>query len=107
MTGWHLGSARPNYRNEIQRIHGVRCEIVHDSDYSNLTTELLLQADLYLANSLLNIVTLPAVFPDKNTLAATLDGFATNQNWPTNGSIHFRWFGNTQFTPADLDLPLW
>jgi len=107
MTGWHLGSARPNYQNEINSIHGVRCEIVHDSDYANLTAELLLQADMYLANSLLNIVTLPAVFPDKNTLAATLDGFATNQNWPTDGSIPFRWFGNAQFTQADLDLPLW
>lgn len=107
MTGWHLGTARPNYQNEINSIHSVRCEIVHDSDYSNLTAELLLQADMYLANSLLNIVTLPAVFPDKNTLAATLDGFATNQNWPTYGSIPFRWFGNAQFTQADLDLPLW
>lgn len=107
MTGWHLGSARPNYQNEIQSIHGVRCEIVHDSDYSNLTAELLLQADMYLANSLLNIVTLPAVFPDKDTLAATLDGFAANQNWPTDGSIPLRWFGNAQFSPADLNLPLW
>lgn len=107
MTGWHLRTARPNYQNEITSIHGVRCEIVHDSDYSNLTVELLLQADMYLANSLLNIVKLPAVFPDKNTLAATLDGFATNQNWPTNGSIPFRWFGNSQFTQADLNIPLW
>lgn len=107
MTGWHLGGFRPNYQNEIRRIHAVRCEIVHDSDYSNLTAELLLQADLYLANSLLNIVTLPAVFPDKDTLAATLDGFAANQNWPTDGSISFRWFGNAQFTQGDLELSLW
>lgn len=107
MTGWHLGTARPNYQNEIGSIHGVRCEIVHDSDYSNLTVELLLQADMYLTNSLLNIVTLPAVFPDKAALAATLDGFAANENWPTDGSIPFRWFGNPQFNQADLDLPLW
>jgi hypothetical protein len=107
MTGWHLGSARPNYQNEIKMIHDVRCEIVHDSDYSNLTAELLLQADMYLANSLLNIVRLPAVFPDKDTLAATLDGFAANQNWPTDGSIPFCWFGNAQFSPRELDLPLW
>ena len=107
MTGWHLSNARPDYQNEIKMIHGVRCEIVHDSDYSNLTAEILLQADMYLANSLLNIVTLPAVFPDKDTLAATLDGFATNQNWPTDGSIPFRWVGNAQFTQEDLDLPLW
>jgi hypothetical protein len=104
MTGWHLATARPNYQNEIRNIHGVRCEIVHDSDYSNLAAELLLKADMYLAYSLLNIVTLPAVFPDKNTLATTLDGFATSQNWPTNA---FRWFGNPQFSQADLNIPLW
>ena len=107
MTGWHLRTARPNYETEIRSIHGVRCEIVHDSDYSNLTVELLLQADLYLANSLLNIVMLPATFPDKATLANTLDGFATHENWPTDNSIPFRWFGNTKFSSADLDLPLW
>lgn len=107
MTGWHLATARPNYENEIKSIHSVRCEIVHDSDYSNLTAELLLQADMYLANSLLNIVRLPAVFPDKDTLAATLDSFAANGNWPTDGSIPFHWFGNPQFSQADLDIPLW
>jgi hypothetical protein len=62
---------------------------------------------MYLANSLLNIVRLPTVFPDKATLAATLDGFAANGNWPTDGSIPFRWFGNSQFSQADLDIPLW
>jgi hypothetical protein len=107
MTGWHLGNARPTYQNEITSIHRVRCEIVHDSDYSNLTVELLLQADMYLMNSLLNIVRLPAVFPDKATLANTLDGFAANENWPTDGSIPFRWFGNAQFSQADLDITLW
>jgi hypothetical protein len=107
MTGWHLRNARPGYENEIERIHAVRCEIVHDSDYANLTTELLLQADMYLANSLLNIVRFPSVFPDKDTLAATLDDYADNENWPTDGSLPFRWFGNAHFSNQDLDLPLW
>ncbi|WP_088255568.1 hypothetical protein [Fimbriiglobus ruber] len=107
MTGWHLRTARRNYEAEINNIHGVRCEIVHDSDYSNLTVELLLQSDLYLTNSLLNIVRLPAVFPDKATLVTTLDGYATNENWPTDGSLPFRWLGNPYFSQADLDLPLW
>lgn len=107
MTGWHLRTARPKYEDEIRRIHDVRCEIVHDSDYSNLTIELLLQADMYLTNSLLNIVRLPAVFPDKAALAATLDSFAANENWPTDSSIPFRWFGNPHFSQADLVLPLW
>ena len=62
---------------------------------------------MYLANSLLNIVRLPAVFPDKATLAGTLDGYAYNENWPTDGSLPFGWFGNPQFSQADLNLPLW
>ena len=92
---------------EIGSIHAVRCEIVHDSDYRNLTTELLLLADMYLSNSLLNIVYLRNLFPDKDSLVTVLDGFAQHQNWPTDGSIPFRWFGNSTFSAADLDLPLW
>jgi hypothetical protein len=107
MTGWHLSAHRAVYEDEIKRIHSVRCEIVHDSDYSNLNTETLLLADMYLANSLLNVVRLPNVFPDKAALAALADGFAQNENWPTDGSIPFRWFGNPVFDAADLDLPLW
>ena len=107
MTGWHLRNARPNYQAEIRSIHSVRCEIVHDSDYRNLTIELLLLADMYLANGLLNIVRHPAQFPDKTTLVSVLDGFAQNQNWPTDGSLPLRWFGNSTFSPKDLDLPLW
>lgn len=107
MVGWHLRGVRPQYVQEIKRIHEVRCEIVHDSDFSNLTTELLLQADMYLVNSLLNIVNLPTLFPSKSAMIAVVDGYAANENWPTNGSVPFRWFGNPNFSPADLDLPLW
>ena len=107
MTGWHLRSHRPNYEQEIRSIHSIRCEIVHDSEYSNLTIEELLLADMYLANCLLNVVRLPQVFPDKATLASTTDGFAQHENWPMDGSIPFRWFGNATFDANDLDLPLW
>ena len=106
MTGWHLATHRVTYQNEIQNIHDVRCDIVHDSDYSRLNIELLLLSDMYLANSLLNIVRFPAVFPDKATLMSTLDGFADNENWPTDGTLPFRWFGNPTFATADLELPL-
>lgn len=107
MTGWHLRTHRPAYEAEIAQIHSIRCEIVHDSDYSNLTIESLLLADMYLANSLLNVVRLPAQFPDKATLANLTDAFAQNENWPTDGTIPFRWFGNSTFRAQDLDLPLW
>jgi len=107
MTGWHLRTHRANYETEIQRIHSIRCEIVHDSDYSNLNIESLLLADMFLANSLLNVVRLPSVFPDKAALATVTDDFAQNENWPTDGSIPFRWFGNSTFRPQDLALPLW
>ena len=107
MVGWHLKVNRPGYADEIKRIHSVRCEIVHDSDFTNLTTELLLQADMYLLNSLLNIVNLPALFPTKDAMIAVADGYAANENWPTDGSVPFRWLGNSTFTAAELDLPLW
>jgi hypothetical protein len=106
MTGWYLRTHRISYQTEIENIHQVRCDIVHDSDYSRLTNELLLLSDMYLANCLLNIVRLPGVFPDKATLMTTLDDFAYHENWPADGSIPFRWFGNPTFAAADLDLPL-
>ena len=107
MVGWHLQTHRPGYVAEIEQLHKVRCEIVHDSDFSNLTTELLLQADMYLANSLLNIVNVPALFPSKSSMITVADDFAVNENWPTDGSVPFRWVGNPNFSPADLELPLW
>ncbi len=107
MTGWHLRNHRPDYEREIARIHSIRCEIVHDSNYSNLTTESLLLADMYLANSLLNVVRLPRTFPNKDTLASVTDAFAQNENWPTDGTISFRWFGNAAFDQKDLHLPIW
>lgn len=107
MVGWHLRGARPGYVDEIKRIHEVRCEIVHDSDFSNLTTELLLQADMYLVNSLTNIINLPAMFPDKDAMIAITDGYAENENWPIDGSVPFRWIGNPNFNPADVNLHLW
>ena len=106
MIGWHWKACRPDYEDEIRRIHKVRCDIVHDSDYSNLTVELLLEADMYLANSLLNVVRLPSLFPDKKTLASVTDGYAKNENWPTDGSVVFRWFRNAD-DPRDLALRLW
>ncbi len=107
MVGWHLRKTRPGYEGEIKLIHKVRCDIVHDSDYSNLTTELLLQADMYLVNSLMNIVNSPAMFPDKDTMIAITDGYAEKENWPTDGSVQFRWIGNPYFNPKDLNLTLW
>jgi hypothetical protein len=106
MTGWHLRHERPDYQDEIKKIHSVRCEIVHDSDYSGLTPELPLQSDLYLQNCLLNIVNLPQVFPDKPTLSAVLDGYATHENWPDDDSIPFQWVGDFDFSNDDLDLHL-
>jgi hypothetical protein len=107
MVGWHLQIRRPAYVAEIEQLHKVRCEIVHDSDFSNLTTELLLQADMYLFNSLLNIVNVPALFPTKRAMMAAADGFAINENWPTDRSVPFRWVGNPNLSPIDLELPLW
>ena len=107
MVGWHLRANRPDYVDEIKRIHAVRCEIVHDSDFTNLTTELLLQADMYLLNSLLNIVNLTALFPTKDAMIAVADDYAADENWPTDRSVPFRWLGNSTFTAAELDLPLW
>ncbi len=107
MTGWHLKQVNPNYVDEIVKIHEVRCEIVHDALYANLTARLLLQADRYLMNALLNVVRLPKVFPNKDQLASILDGFADKENWPTDGSISFAWFGNPDFDAKDLALELW
>ncbi|EMI15700.1 hypothetical protein RMSM_07380 [Rhodopirellula maiorica SM1] len=107
LSGWHLAGQWPNYEADIRAIHETRCAIVHDSDYDDLTIEMLLLADMYLANGLLNVVTNPTMFPTKDDLVQVSDGYAANENWPTDGSLSFRWFGNPNFSQKDLDLPLW
>lgn len=69
--------------------------------------EQLLLSDLYLRNSLLNIVLNPQQFPSKDAMIAIVDDWATSQNWPQNGPAVLRWFGNVQFSPQDLALDLW
>ncbi|WP_430453409.1 hypothetical protein [Rhodopirellula europaea] len=107
LTGWHLKTANPDYENEIKSIHGTRCAIVHDSDYDDLTIEMLLRADSYLANGLLNVVTNPGLFPTKDELVRIADDYADNENWPSDGTLSFKWFGNSNPSAKDLELNIW
>jgi aspartyl-tRNA(Asn)/glutamyl-tRNA(Gln) amidotransferase subunit C len=107
LTGWHLQQFRPNYEIEIRQIHNIRCEIVHDSNYRNLTTEFLLLSDMYLKNILLNIVINQNHFKTKQAMIDIIEGFNKTQTWPIDGSVQLRWIGNTSFNPRDLALSLW
>lgn len=107
LSGWHLRKANPNYEAEIKSIHETRCAIVHDSDYSDLSIEMLLRADSYLANGLLNVVSNPTLFPSKDELVRVADSYAEKENWPNDGSIGFIWFGNATLSPDDLALNIW
>jgi hypothetical protein len=107
LSGWHLRKANPNYEAEIKSIHETRCAIVHDSDYSDLSIEMLLRADSYLANGLLNVVSNPTLFPSKDELVRVADSYAAKENWPNDGSIGFKWFGNATLSPDDLALSIW
>lgn len=107
LSGWHLRKVNPNYEEEIKSIHATRCAIVHDSDYADLSIEMLLRADSYLANGLLNVVTNPVLFPSKDDLVRIADGYAEKENWPDDGSIGFKWFGNAALSPRDLELNIW
>lgn len=107
LTGWHLRDHRPDYVNEIRGMHELRCDIVHDSDYGNLRPEQLLLSDVYLRNSLLNIVMNPARFTSKDAMIAVIDDWANNENWPRLGDVELRWVGNPTFSPRELDIPMW
>ncbi len=107
LTGWYLRSKRPTYEAEIKSIHQVRCAIVHDADYSNLTVEELLLSDLYLRNALLNVVLNARYFPTKDAMIAILDGWANQETWPSNGPEVLRWCGNVQLSQQDLALHVW
>jgi hypothetical protein len=58
-------------------------------------------------NSLLNIVRLPAHFPNKQTVMTMTDNFAKNEDWPEDGSLLLRWFRRTKPYILETDLQLW
>lgn len=107
LTGWHLRKENPRYESEITDMHKIRCAIVHDSDYSQLTTQDLLRADIYLMNSLLNIVLNPQRFPKKDSMITIVDDFAQNENWESDATIKLRWISKQIADSKDLNLPLW
>ena len=89
MLGWHLEQHRPYYADEIEQIIGLRHDIVHGADFDNLTSEKLLFSELYLKNSLLNIVRSIHLFPNKQQLITILDGYADSGTWSKDGSASF------------------
>jgi hypothetical protein len=82
LVGWAAPARIPDYETEIADLHQIRCDIVHDADYSRLTPESLLKADFYLEMAILNIVQNPRFFTSKSLLASKLDQWATSGTWP-------------------------
>ncbi len=108
LTGWQFEGSNVDYERHITDIHNVRCEIVHDSDYRNLTVENLLWADLFLKNCLLNVVVNPNWFTSKDKMAKLVDDFANTNKWPRDGSVTLQWCeSNKCLDPTGISLYLY
>jgi hypothetical protein len=107
ILGWYLEKNRPGYREEIASIYQVRNEIIHDSDYTKLTTELLVRSDAYLLNCLFNITSHPQLFPDKLSLMKVADNYSRNRNWPKDDSIEFQWTRLAEYAGDNRTFELW
>ncbi|MCA9243651.1 MAG: hypothetical protein KDA32_06855 [Phycisphaerales bacterium] len=105
LLGWYLADNRPGYESELTDLFRIRCDAVHDADYSNLTTEVVLLSDLYAVNTLRNVAVHRARFRSKDTFVELLDSWRRAREWPTD--IEIGWIGRFDFSDRERALPLW
>ncbi len=105
LLGWYLADNRPDYELELTDLFRIRCEAVHDADYSSLTTDVVLLSDLYAINTLRNVAVHRARFPSKHTFVGLIDSWRGSREWPTN--IDIGWIGHFDFSDRERALPLW
>lgn len=107
LLGWHLSQVRPECFEEIQRLHDIRCQIVHDSDYTNLTVRQLLLSDIYATHALLNVVRMSKIVRSKAELQETIDGWTRNGSWPGDDGFELRFLGSFDFDEREESLLIW
>lgn len=85
-----LGESKPDFSSEIKNIYDARHKVIHEGDYSKISTALIHLSDCYAHNALINVVSNVNNFKSKNDFIVKMEGYNKSGCYPC--TLKSQWF---------------